>query len=606
MENRKYLNLDELLVWSDNPRHGPQEGENFSEEEAINILIDVVGVEKMYNLIADIFATKKLMGNVNPVVVLGDNKYFVYDGNRRVSALKILKNPTIVENDNLRSKIIKLIGDEDVSFADKVFVYITDEDEALEIMDKTHSGEQQGVGMISWEPYQRDISLNRREKALKYPYAFSVAQALGYNVKSFDKTPYTDLDRIFGSKILRDHFLISEESNEYVARAEYVVGMLVKYKAHKRFRSFSRQFNITDASMPDGPMLDFCKWVDSQEAKKKDFYFKTNSVDVFTDESFSFEKLNLQILNAEKKAIPFKMDELRIRYRTPNGIAVDSVDTSDTGDWETHIEFNGEVHSEKIVVKPLFTPKIDFVSKKLIGQGNTVDLRKLMIRATNGHGQNVVDVVRISSVGQVAAEIFQDIFTADNPVARYQIAYAFDDITGAPFSVTKEIEVVDKSNPLLAENKNAPLLSFNGTSTLINISEVVNKLVYEINNLEFETNICVIATSLRALLELSFDELHTKNKLIFSKKGDLKVCLEEFRAFLLGGELTRLCNQHSRDLPSYNNEKNCVEQIDSVFLSSYLNLAAHKSIRRIDVTKVAETARKSIAPILVYTSLILK
>ncbi len=606
MEDRKYLNLDELLVWSDNPRHGPQEGENFSEEEVINILIDVVGAEKMYNLIADIFASKKLMGNVNPVVVLENSKYFVYDGNRRVSALKILKNPAIVEDNNLRNKVVKLIGDEDVSFVNKVFVYITDENEALEIMDKTHAGEQQGIGMISWEPYQRDISLDRRRKALKYPYAFSVAQALGYNIKSFDKIPYTDLDRLFGSKILRNHFSVSEENDDYTTRAEYVVGMLIKYKSHKRFRSFSRQFNITDASTPDGPMLDFCKWVDSQEVEKKDFYFKTNSVDIFTDESFSFESLNLQILDAEKNAIPYTLDELKIQYKTPNGIDVNSVDTADIGAWEVHIEFNGEVHSEQIMIKPLLNPRIDFVSKKLIGQGNTEDLRKLMIRATNGHGENVADAVRISSVGQIEANIIKDTFTADNPVARYQIAYAFDDVTGAPFSVTKEMEVVDRSNPLLTENKNAPLLSFNGICTLINISEVVNKLVSEINELDFETNICVISTSLRALLELSFDELHTKEKLIFSKKGDLKLCLEEFKGFLLGGELTRLCKQYSRDLPSYNNERNCIEQIDPVFLSSYLNLAAHKSIGRIDVTKIAETARKSIAPVLVYISLILK
>ena len=604
MEDRKYLDLDELLVWSDNPRHGPLEGDSFSEEEVINILIDVVGADKMYNLIADIFASKKLMGNVNPVVVLEDSKYFIYDGNRRVSALKILKKPIIVENENLRNKIVKLINGEDVSFADRVFVYITDEDEALEIMDKTHTGEQQGVGMISWEPYQRDVSLNRRGKMLKYPYAFSVAQVLGYNIKSFDAIPYTDLDRLFGSKVLREHFAISESAGDYSTKIAYIAGMLIKYKENKRFKSFSRQFNITDATTPDAPMLDFCAWVDAQEASRKNYYFKTSSIELFADEEFSFEHLHLQIVNAEKSAIPFKMEELKIQYTTPNGIAAASVDTADTGVWEVHIEYNGESHSERIIVKPLFAPKIDFDSKKLVGQGNTVDLRKLMIRATNGHGQNIIDEVTISAVGN--ANIVHDIFAVDNPVGAYQIAYAFNDITGAPFSITKEIRIVDKSNPLLTENRNVPLLSFNGTCSLLNISEVVNKLISEINALSFEENICVISTALRTLVELSFDELHTTGKITFTSKGNLKTCIEEFKAVLLGGELARLCAQYSADLPSFHNEKNCVEQIGPVFLSSYLNLAAHKSIGRIDVTKIAETARKAIAPILVYTNFLLK
>ena len=141
MDDRKYLNLDELLVWSDNPRHGLQvdEAKEVSEEEVINILIDVVGTEKMYNLIADIFASKKLMGNVNPVVVLKGGKYYVYDGNRRISALKILKNSSIVEDIPLRTRVASLINGENVSFADKVFAYITHEEEALELMDKDKS-----------------------------------------------------------------------------------------------------------------------------------------------------------------------------------------------------------------------------------------------------------------------------------------------------------------------------------------------------------------------------------------------------------------------------------------------------------------------------------
>ena len=174
------------------------------------------------------------------------------------------------------------------------------------------------------------------------------------------------------------------------------------------------------------------------------------------------------------------------------------------------------------------------------------------------------------------------------------------------YKCKKEIKIIDKANPLLSENRSSPLLSFNGTCTLINISEVVNKLVSEINSLNFEGNICVISTALRSLVELSFDELHTKGKLTFTSKGNLEKCIEEFKAFLLDGELARLCAQYKTDLPSFNNEKNCVEQITPSFLSSYLNLATHKSIARIDVTRIAETARKSIAPILVYTSLILK
>lgn len=605
MEDRKYLALEELVVWSDNPRHGLQVSQDeLSEQEVINILIDVVGAEKMYNLIADIFASKKLMGNVNPVVVQNGSKYYVYDGNRRVSALKILKDPSIVEDTALQARIKKLIDNQDVSFANSVFVYITNEEEALEIMDKTHIGEQQGVGMISWEPYQRDTSLNRRGKTLQYQYAFSVCKALGYTMKSFNKIAYTDIDRLFGSKPLRDFFKIDENDPDYSPKAEYIIGMLLKYKEEKGFRSFSRQFNTTSSTTEDAPITAFCEWAAEQEKLKKNFYFKTTPVSIFSDEAFSFEMLNLSIVDDHKQTVHFDASDLSIHYVSPNDIAASSVSTVEIGDWHVEIEYKGEKHSEVITIKQLRSPKIDFDTTNLFGQGNTIDLRKLIVRAIDGHEKDRKNEVNIAAVGQ--GEIVKDVFTANNGLGVYKIAYSFEDVTGAPYSVTKEIRIIDKANPLLSTNRSTPLLSVNGTYTLIDISEVVNKLVAEINHLDFENNICVISTSLRSLIELSFDELQTSGKLIFSSKGDLKQCIDDFKAFLLKGELARLCKQYKTELPSFNSEKNCIEQMDSSFLASYLNLATHKSIARIDITKIAEVARKAIAPILVYTTLILK
>lgn len=616
MEDRKYLNIDELLVWSDNPRHGLQvDEEEISEEETINILIDVVGTEKMYNLIYDIFFTKGLMGNVNPVVVPHEDKYYVYDGNRRVSALKILKNPSLIESkpENMlfQTKVLELVEGEDVSFADKVFVYITDEEEALEIMDKTHSGEQQGVGMMSWEPYQRDVSLYKRGKTLQYQYAFDVAQALGYKTTKSFKIPYTDLNRLFGSKMLQESFEIDKKSPNYATKVEYIVGMLLKYKLEKRFRSFSRQFNLTAITTDDAPINAFCSWVKEQERTRKNFYFDSTPVDIFVDEEYSFDMLQLRIYNAQGEEIAYDMEELHREYISPNGITSDAVSNSEAGEWQVEIEYEGEKHTETICIKPFLPPKIEFVPRKEFGQGNTIDLRTLMLRATDGHGCDVKDKVTISPVGD--AIIIMDTFAADNSLGSYQIAYAFKDITGAPHSVTKEIRIIDESNPLLAENKHIPLLSFNGTQVTIDISNVVNRMITEINILSsdresFESNKCILLTALRVLVELSFDELHTKRIITFID-GNLENHIEKFKRFLLDNnkdELIKLCTKYPATLSSYHAESNWVAQIDPTSLSSRLNLAAHRSISRIDVIEMAEIANKYISPILVYTSLLLK
>jgi hypothetical protein len=602
MEDRRYLNLNELLVWSDNPRNGRQNDNNISETEAINILIEVVGNDKMYNLIEDIYKSKKLMGNVNPVVVYSGEKYLVYDGNRRISSLKVLKKPSLIESEELRSKVERLINKADVSFADRVFVYITNEKEALEIMDKTHSGEQEGVGMISWEAYQRDISLYRRGKTPMYSHAYSVAQALNYNIKSFDtktspdKIPYTDLNRIFGSKKLKDHFSLAKEKADYEKKAKYIIGMLIKYKKQTKFVSFSRQFNTTEK-----PIADFCKWVDEQEKTKKNYYFKSNPIELFIDESFRFELLQFEIHDEKQKKISFKIEDLNISYRSPKGNTSNKIDTKIIGKWEIHLEFNDEQHIEIITIQDLFTPKIDFEPRELFIEDNTIDLRKLIIRATNGHGKDRKNDVEIKSKD---GEIIKDIFTTKNPKGVYHIAYSFLDVTGAPFSKTKKIIIAEPTDPLHSDSQNAPLLSYDGKYS-INISDVVNRLVSEINGIDFESNICIISTSLRALIELSFDKLHTEKIVQFSN-NNLEKRIVEFKTFLIGKELTNLQKNNNAVLTSYNTEENRLNQIDPKLLSSYLNLATHKSIAAIDTTKITEIARKSIVPILVYTSLLLK
>ncbi|MHB8806658.1 MAG: hypothetical protein ACYC59_03670 [Anaerolineaceae bacterium] len=582
-----------------------EDGSGFSEGQIINILIEVVGTDKMYNLIADIFASKGLMGNVNPTVVFEKNKYYVYDGNRRISSLKILKNPILVEDETLRAKIIQLVNNKDVSFVNSVFVYIADKKEALELMDKIHSGEQEGVGIIPWEAYQRDTSLNRRSIQVRYPNAFKIAEVLQLNKKSQFKIPYTDLDRLFSSKTLQKCFGLPGEVTEFKSKVEFAIGMLLNYKGKMHFQSFSRHFNITDATVSDAPIAKFCDWVKEQEKTKNNFYFSTTSIELFEDENFSFEMLHLQIFDAQNREICYQLSNLAVSYISPNGIDCSSIDMTETGDWTVHITYKEAEHTDTIIVKKLLAPKIDFISSQtIIGLRNTLNLRDIILRAKNGHDDDVKK--RVLIVGVNGTEVIGDVFNKMNNPGKHLVAYSFTDITGEPFSVTREIEVIDESSPLYGIDLTSPLLSFNGSSTGINVSEIVNEMVNEINNLDLLDNLCIITTALRTLMELTFDELQIKGKIKFSKVKDLEKCIEEFKIFLLNGALTTICNNNSNILTSYHNEKNCVNLFDPEYLASYLNLATHKSIARIDVTKIKEIATKFISPLLIYATLILK
>lgn len=81
------LKISELVNYYENPRHAI----GSSEEDTLKKLFDAVGIQYMLNLAEDV-QRNGLLGNQQVVVVYSEtiHKYVVYEGNRRVAAIKLL------------------------------------------------------------------------------------------------------------------------------------------------------------------------------------------------------------------------------------------------------------------------------------------------------------------------------------------------------------------------------------------------------------------------------------------------------------------------------------------------------------------------------------
>ena len=84
------LKISELVNYYENPRHAI----GSSEEDTLKKLFDAVGIQYMLNLAEDV-QRNGLLGNQQIVVVYSEtiHKYVVYEGNRRVAAIKLLLAP---------------------------------------------------------------------------------------------------------------------------------------------------------------------------------------------------------------------------------------------------------------------------------------------------------------------------------------------------------------------------------------------------------------------------------------------------------------------------------------------------------------------------------
>ena len=215
MGSLEHIAIKNLVVWTDNPRVAS--GDVLQESEAIQILIDEVGLGKMKELAKDIFKYG-LNSHRQPIVVSnGNGTYNIYDGNRRISVMKC-----VFDSKTPFDQTVNEIG---LTPETELLVYVTDTEEALRLIENEHSGESGGKGQIPWEAFQRDYAYVQNKKSPFYSYAYHVSKICGLNKKAhFSRIPYTDLDTLFSNEIVKRLFSVESDwdfDNEELIKGAY-------------------------------------------------------------------------------------------------------------------------------------------------------------------------------------------------------------------------------------------------------------------------------------------------------------------------------------------------------------------------------------------------
>lgn len=505
------VNVEKLLVWSENPRHSDEISDNtISENEVINILINVVGYSHMFNLAKDILE-KGLMGNLRPVVVSKEDKLWVYDGNRRISAIKFLLNPEIINIDNtiLKDKITQLLentqnAEELKDRLRRINVYETSEQDAYDIMDKTHGGVKDGIGTLPWDSYQKDKANNRRGIQAEYPSAFSVVTKLGLKKKDI-KDEYTSFDRIFGNTKFKELFQITDYSSideRYLRRLYF---LLQDYKIQvKSNAGFSRIFNkATEESER------FYDWANPQINPESSYVinFDNLSIDVFRRQSLSSNLLKYKITNFDNSIVHIEREFLEESYITPNGTTTASFDSDVIGEWKYKIRYYQTEKMLRIVVKDYVNPalmlKTDAVS---IPQDQSItSLRDFILISTNSINLDVKNQVSIQSD---TATITNDCFCSENRVQTHIVSYKYvDSLTNKEVTSRLKVTVQNIEQEIRPDlDTESKLLTF---SKSINLTKYFNKmdsslkvLISEINSLDIGKYPYVLSAALRSVVHL--------------------------------------------------------------------------------------------------------
>lgn len=200
MAETKLISITNLLLNPENYRFDPVS----SQKEAIEVMLNEQK-DKLYRLAEDI-----LKNGLNPSekiqVVESElkNRFLILEGNRRITALKILNNPEIIqENLKYYKKFRKLAIDNESNIITEIECYVHDSsDDAKKWILLKHTGENGGIGVVNWDTRQKRRFEN--EGATKGYKLIEYLKDINPKEKDYlDTVKITNLDRLLDDPDVR-------------------------------------------------------------------------------------------------------------------------------------------------------------------------------------------------------------------------------------------------------------------------------------------------------------------------------------------------------------------------------------------------------------------
>lgn len=220
----KRIHVNELLINPANDRHG----ELADESRAIEWLLTHRATH-MRNLTKDIVKEQDIY---EPPLVHDDNgKYIVFDGNRRVTALKLLHAPQKAPSKDWADFFAAQRQNWNGKLLEKLTCQVeTDRDRIDEILYRRHTGGQSGIGQSQWDPSAKSNFVARTGKKSKVNLAEEIEKKLKQSGRLDDSVsiPRSNMNRLLSAEAFRNRVGLSIVKNhvEFTHKKEKVLDAL--------------------------------------------------------------------------------------------------------------------------------------------------------------------------------------------------------------------------------------------------------------------------------------------------------------------------------------------------------------------------------------------
>jgi len=215
------LNLDELQLDLKNPRFDGLA----TQRDALEKMVLSQG-SKLVNLAEDIAANgmspahRLLVAKTSGRGAIG---YTVLDGNRRLAALRVLANPTVLDGmsgvgDLTLQKLRKLAKEFDLDDVQPLDTFLCkNEGEARHWIEAIHTGENEGRGVVGWDGIATARYRGKNKSLKVLDFVRAAGKLTADESAALERFPITNLDRLLATPDVRELFGLTQEGGDLLS-----------------------------------------------------------------------------------------------------------------------------------------------------------------------------------------------------------------------------------------------------------------------------------------------------------------------------------------------------------------------------------------------------
>ena len=238
MYKHKTISLSKLLLDEENYRIGEQTSQRdciiaILEEQALK-----GGKNKILNLAKHI--AENGLSPIEPIVVIRDHDnpelFVVKEGNRRITAMKLLANPNLVPSEMLRNAFIAASEGAEVDFDIECWLF-DDADEADKWIEPRHSTQMSGVGLEKWGSVAQERSEEAKGRIRRTRAVLDFLKSQAVDIAPYEegrKGITTAVDRVLNSGAMRvilgvyvkNDGTVTFENGDYIAGTRLLCALM--------------------------------------------------------------------------------------------------------------------------------------------------------------------------------------------------------------------------------------------------------------------------------------------------------------------------------------------------------------------------------------------